>query len=103
MSAMALSIIVQVAIIIPGLLLLQPVRLWKLVREERQAVTPRQRFRGMAMAIHRCTWLTFVQLYTLVPTTHPLQPVHAFLPSYLHLRLLLSSLSYALLSSYCCY
>jgi hypothetical protein len=46
MSILALSIVVNVAIIFPALLLLQPIRLWRVLRAERQAVTPRQRFRG---------------------------------------------------------
>lgn len=46
MSILALSIVVNVAIIFPALLLLQPFRLWRVIRTERQAVTPRQRFRG---------------------------------------------------------
>ena len=48
MSAFAMVLVLNVAIIFPGLLLLQPIRLWKIVRAERAAVTPRQRFRGMS-------------------------------------------------------
>jgi calcium permeable stress-gated cation channel len=44
--ALALSVLMQLAIIVPGLLLLQPGRLWNVTRAERNAVTPRQRFRG---------------------------------------------------------
>ncbi|KAF8079018.1 hypothetical protein FPV67DRAFT_1467201 [Lyophyllum atratum] len=47
MSILALSIILNVAIIFPALLLLQPFRLWHVLRDERQAVTPRQRFRAV--------------------------------------------------------
>ncbi|KAH9858076.1 hypothetical protein C2E23DRAFT_718443 [Lenzites betulinus] len=47
MSAFALVLILNVAIIFPGLLLLQPIRLWKVIRAERVAVTPRQRFRAV--------------------------------------------------------
>jgi len=46
MAALALTIIIQIAIIFPAILLLQPLRLWRVVRAEKQAVTPRQRFRG---------------------------------------------------------
>jgi calcium permeable stress-gated cation channel len=46
MAALLLTIIVQIAIIFPGILLLQPSRLWNVVRAEKQAITPRQRFRG---------------------------------------------------------
>lgn len=47
MSAFALVLVLNVAIIFPGLLLLQPIRLLKVMRAERVAVTPRQRFRGV--------------------------------------------------------
>lgn len=47
LSALALTIIIQVAIIFPGLLLLQPYRLWRTVRTQRHAITPRQRFRSL--------------------------------------------------------
>lgn len=46
MSALALVIVLNVAVIFPALLLLQPVRLWHLRRAEKEAVTPRQTFRG---------------------------------------------------------
>lgn len=47
MSILCLALIINVAIIFPALLLLQPLRLWRVLRAEKQAVTPRQRFRGM--------------------------------------------------------
>ncbi|KAK0198749.1 hypothetical protein F5146DRAFT_918927 [Armillaria mellea] len=47
MTVFALSIILQIAIIFPGLLLLQPLRLWRLMRNERHAITPRQHFRAL--------------------------------------------------------
>ncbi|KAF4604854.1 hypothetical protein EYR40_003636 [Pleurotus pulmonarius] len=47
LSAFALAIIVNGAIIFPGLLVLQPIRLWKVMNAEKQAVTPRQRFRAV--------------------------------------------------------
>jgi len=46
MTVLALALIINVAIISPGLLMLQPFRLWRVVRNERRAITPRQRFRG---------------------------------------------------------
>ncbi|THV01445.1 hypothetical protein K435DRAFT_750308 [Dendrothele bispora CBS 962.96] len=47
MAALALTIIIQIAIIFPGVLLLQPLRLWHVLRAEKHAVTPRQRFRAV--------------------------------------------------------
>jgi len=46
MAILAMAILIQVAIIIPGLLMLQPLRLWRVLRAEKNAITPRQRFRG---------------------------------------------------------
>lgn len=51
MSAFFLALVVNVAIIAPGLLLLQPSRLRSVITTERRAITPRQRFRGKL----RCT------------------------------------------------
>ncbi|KAI0651968.1 hypothetical protein C8Q79DRAFT_1018843 [Trametes meyenii] len=47
MSAFALILVLNIAVVFPGLLALQPVRLWKVIRAERLAVTPRQRFRAV--------------------------------------------------------
>ncbi|KAF8899144.1 hypothetical protein BD779DRAFT_1487243 [Infundibulicybe gibba] len=47
MSVLALAMVINAAIIFPGLLLLQPFRLWRVTRAERNAVTPRQRFRAV--------------------------------------------------------
>lgn len=47
MSAFAMILIVNVAIISPALLMLQPFHLWQVLRGERGAVTPRQRFRAV--------------------------------------------------------
>jgi hypothetical protein len=41
-----LIILLNIAIIAPGLLLLQPIRLWKLWKAKKRAQTPRQLFRG---------------------------------------------------------
>ncbi|KAF8963914.1 hypothetical protein BDZ97DRAFT_1939372 [Flammula alnicola] len=47
MSILALALVINVAIIFPACLLLQPFRLWRVIRAEKQAVTPRQRFRAV--------------------------------------------------------
>ncbi|KAK7055165.1 MPN domain-containing protein [Favolaschia claudopus] len=47
MAILALSVVFTCAIIFPGLLLLQPVRLWTVLRAEKRAITPRQRFRAV--------------------------------------------------------
>jgi calcium permeable stress-gated cation channel len=57
MGILALSIVIGLAIIFPALLLLQPVRLWHVLQAERQALTPRQRFRGRLIFIIECTFL----------------------------------------------
>ena len=46
MTILVLALIINVAIVAPGLLMLQPFRLWRVARDERRAITPRQRFRG---------------------------------------------------------
>ena len=47
-----LLIIINVAIIVPGLLLLQPIRLWKMYKHKRRAITPRQEFRAIYPKIY---------------------------------------------------
>ena len=47
MATFLLVLIINVAIISPALLMLQPFRLWKMYWRSRRAVTPRQHFRGM--------------------------------------------------------
>ncbi|KAG8822531.1 hypothetical protein FRC17_009553 [Serendipita sp. 399] len=47
MAIFLLFITINIAIIVPGLLLLQPVRLWKMHRRKKRALTPRQQFRAM--------------------------------------------------------
>ncbi|OJA12346.1 hypothetical protein AZE42_02784 [Rhizopogon vesiculosus] len=47
MGAFAFVLIINVAVIYPGLMLLQPFRLWSILHSERDAVTPRQRFRAV--------------------------------------------------------
>lgn len=46
LSVLAMAMVLNVAVIVPGLLLLQPMHLWRVIRAERDAMTPRQRFRG---------------------------------------------------------
>jgi hypothetical protein len=46
MTALALTLVINVAIISPALSMLQPFRLWRVTRAEKMAITPRQRFRG---------------------------------------------------------
>ena len=62
MSAFAMALIVNVAIVAPALLMLQPFHLWRVLREEKTAVTPRQRFRGKRVRNTGgwCTRLTYV-------------------------------------------
>jgi len=45
LSALLLAIVMTVAIITPALLMIQPIRVWNVLRAEKHAVTPRQRFR----------------------------------------------------------
>ncbi|KAJ7619547.1 hypothetical protein FB45DRAFT_931060 [Roridomyces roridus] len=47
MSILVLSVVFTAAVIFPGLLLLQPLRLWRVLRAEKRALTPRQRFRAV--------------------------------------------------------
>ncbi|KAF9486350.1 hypothetical protein BDN70DRAFT_902505 [Pholiota conissans] len=47
MSILALALVINVAIVFPACLLLQPIRLWRVLRAEKQAITPRQRFRAI--------------------------------------------------------
>ena len=46
LSSFAMAILLTIAIIFPALLMLQPVRLWHVLNDEKDAITPRQRFRG---------------------------------------------------------
>jgi len=63
MTVLALALIINVAIIAPGLLMLQPFRLWRVTRNERRAITPRQRFRG--------TFFTVISLFCIGFTYFP--------------------------------
>ncbi|KAF8587371.1 hypothetical protein K439DRAFT_1630859 [Ramaria rubella] len=57
-SAFLLVLIINVAIISPALLLLQPLRLWRLLRREKSALTPRQRFRAVYPRVYDPTYAT---------------------------------------------
>ena len=46
-AVLAMAVILTVALVGPALLMLQPARLLRVLRRERRALTPRQRFRGM--------------------------------------------------------
>lgn len=72
MSILALSVIVNLAIIFPALLVLQPLRLWRVLREERQAITPRQRFRGKLFPVHfKCYTLLTLRISCLSTDIQP--------------------------------
>ena len=49
-AILVLAILINIAIASPALLLLQPLHLRHVLRAEKTARTPRQRFRGMSMA-----------------------------------------------------
>ncbi|CAE6487932.1 unnamed protein product [Rhizoctonia solani] len=46
-AVLLMVIILNAAIIAPGLQMLQPIRLWKIYQAKRKAITPRQRFRAI--------------------------------------------------------
>ena len=58
-----LAIVINVAIISPALLMLQPLRLRRVLRNEKEAVTPRQRFRGESIDSARPLTLMFNSRY----------------------------------------
>ena len=54
-SILMLAIITSFAIVCPGLLLLQPIHIWRVARAQRGAMTPRQKFRGwLRLPCHMC-------------------------------------------------
>jgi len=53
-AILLLAIVINVAITSPALLLLQPSRLRRVLRAERAAKSPRQRFRGMVFIEYTC-------------------------------------------------
>ncbi|KAJ3830358.1 hypothetical protein F5880DRAFT_1067127 [Lentinula raphanica] len=105
MTALAMTMILQIAIIFPGLLLLQPHRLWNVVRAEKNAITPRQRFRSVypraydpSMAMGACILaIVFASTFSLIfPLIGPAVVVllflmliaHRFLIGYVYARTL---------------
>ncbi|KAA1467838.1 hypothetical protein DENSPDRAFT_770262 [Dentipellis sp. KUC8613] len=55
-SQLVLAIVLIVAVTAPALLLLQPIRLWRVRRAEKVAVTPRQRFRAVYPEAYNATF-----------------------------------------------
>lgn len=53
MTALALTLVINIAIISPALAMLQPFRLWRVTRAEKMAITPRQRFRGKCNIVRK--------------------------------------------------
>ena len=70
MTVLVLALVINVAIVAPGLLMLQPFRLWWVVRNERRAITPRQRFRGRSSRSFRGLFLCIVFTYFLIFYLH---------------------------------
>ncbi|KAJ3557112.1 hypothetical protein NM688_g1642 [Phlebia brevispora] len=58
MSAFAMAVILTIAIIVPAFLLLQPSRLWHVLRDEKAAITPRQRFRAVYPGTYNPSYAT---------------------------------------------
>ncbi|KAL0951690.1 hypothetical protein HGRIS_008366 [Hohenbuehelia grisea] len=66
MSVLALAIILNVAIIVPGILMLQPIRLWRVRRAEKQSLTPRQRFRAVYPRTYDPSFATAASILAIV-------------------------------------
>jgi hypothetical protein len=64
-TVLVLTIIVIISATSPALLVLQPLRLRRVLRAEKAAKTPRQRFRGMVVvsSVRRCVVLTLCGSY----------------------------------------
>ncbi|KDR85603.1 hypothetical protein GALMADRAFT_53945 [Galerina marginata CBS 339.88] len=103
MSVLCLALVVNVAIIFPAFLLLQPLRLWRVIRAEKQALTPRQRFRAVyprtydpSFAIGACVLaIVFASTFALIfPIIAPAVVIllfltliaHRFLVGYVYAR-----------------
>lgn len=103
MAVLALAIIICVAIVVPGFLLLQPIRLWTVLKAEARAVTPRQRFRAVypptynpTFAISSCILAfmfasTFVLIFPLIAPAAVILLLlsliaHRFLVGYVYAR-----------------
>ena len=48
-AVLLMVIVLNASVIAPGLMMLQPVRLWKVWRAQQRAITPRQMFRGKCL------------------------------------------------------
>jgi hypothetical protein len=71
LAGFALTLVLNVAIIFPGLMLLQPGRLWYVMRLYKRSVTPRQRFRCEGVAFFSSCligYLTTLLSNSLIPT-----------------------------------
>lgn len=68
MSAFFLALVFNVAILAPGLLLLQPGRLRSVLTRERHSITPRERFRGNAIPPSRGKSFNFQFHFSSIPT-----------------------------------
>lgn len=75
MSVLALLLLLVVAVTFPGLLLLQPIRLIRVVRNEREAITSRQRFRGQSVA--KYVQMTFLITEQRSTPRHTTQHTHS--------------------------
>ncbi|KAF8640641.1 hypothetical protein AX17_000298 [Amanita inopinata Kibby_2008] len=102
-SILLLAIITTFALVSPGLLLLQPVHVWRATRSVRQAITPRQRFRAIypttynpsfalggcifALIIASTFWLVFPLIGPAVTILLLLTLIaHRYLVSYVYVR-----------------
>ncbi|KAH8835622.1 hypothetical protein DL96DRAFT_1454607 [Flagelloscypha sp. PMI_526] len=93
MAVIALALVLNVAIILPGLLLLQPLRLWRVTRAQKRSITPRQRFRAIyprsynpTYAIGACVLaLVFASTFALIfPLVAPAVMILLFLSLLAH-------------------
>ncbi|KAF8807999.1 hypothetical protein BYT27DRAFT_7190091 [Phlegmacium glaucopus] len=103
MSTFTLALVLNVAIIIPACLVLQPLQLWAVVRAEKHAITPRQHFRAIyprtydpSFAIGACVLaILFASTFALIfPLIAPAAVIlllftliaHRFLVGYVYAR-----------------
>lgn len=75
-AAFLLVLALNVAVIGPGLLLLQPLRLWRLLRSQKRATTPRQQFRGAWIYHYDCDAFSDILLH-IQPHIHALTTPHS--------------------------
>lgn len=69
MGLLATAIVLNMAIIFPGVIILQPIRLWRVARAERNAITPRQRFRGQSGFFYYLTNPPTLHALSVIPTS----------------------------------